>query len=97
MDREHHFRPHTRELAERASGGTLVRLLWREGTTLLWIEVREPDSDRAFSIPVKPEQALDAFNHPYAHAGTHSRAPLVESLVPCERRSQAAGEKCREQ
>lgn len=96
MHHEHHFRPHIRELAERASNGTLVRLLWRQGTALLWIEVRESDTGRAFRIPVKPEQALDAFHHLYAHAGTHSPAPLAELLDPCER-WQAAGEKCREQ
>ena len=97
MDHEHHFRTPTLELAERASNGTRVRLLWRQGTTLLWIEVHEPDTDRALRIPVQPEQALDAFHHPYAHAGTHSSAPPAESLDPCERWPQAAGEKCREQ
>jgi hypothetical protein len=97
MDHEHHFRPPTLELAERASNRMQVRLLWRQGTTLLWIEVREPDTDRALRIPVQPEQALDAFHHPYAHAGTHSSAHPAESLDPCERWPQAAGEKCREQ
>jgi hypothetical protein len=97
MNHEHHFRPRTLELAERASNGTRVRLLWRQGTTLLWIEVCEPDTDRALKIPVHPQQALDAFHHPYAHAGTHSSAPPSESLDPCERWPQAAGERCREQ
>jgi hypothetical protein len=32
--------------------------------------VREPD-DRMLAIPVQPEQALDAFHHPYAYAGSH--------------------------
>jgi len=97
MDHDHHFRPPTLELAERASTGTWLQLLWRQGTTLLWIEVREPDTDRALRIPVQPEQALDAFHHPYAHAGTHSSAPPAESLDPCERWPEATGEKCREQ
>jgi len=97
MHHEHHGRPPTLELAERASNGTRVRLLWRQGTTLLWIEVRGPDNDRALGIPVQPEQALGAFHHPSAHAGTHSSAPRAESLDPCERWPQAAGEKCREQ
>jgi hypothetical protein len=30
----------TRELAERMSSGTHVRLLWRQGTKQLWIEIR---------------------------------------------------------
>jgi len=86
MDHEHHFRPPTLELAERASTGTWLQL-----------QVREPDTDRALRIPVQPEQALDAFHHPYAHAGTHSSAPPAESLDPCERWPEATGEKCREQ
>jgi hypothetical protein len=56
-----------RELAERASNGTRVRLLWRQGTRHLWIEVSDPEG--VLSIPVHPERALDAFHHPYAYAG----------------------------
>ena len=62
-------RARSRELAERSSNGTQVRLLWRQGTRQLWVEVREPDSDRVLAIPVQPERALDAFHHPYAYAG----------------------------
>jgi hypothetical protein len=70
----------TRELAERASSGTCVRLLWRQGTRLLWVEVREPEMDRALAILVPPERALDDFHHPYAYAGPHKLAP-ADSLV----------------
>jgi hypothetical protein len=51
------FRPRCRELVERSSNGTRVRLLWREGTTRLWIELQEQD-DRVLAIPVKSERAL---------------------------------------
>jgi hypothetical protein len=61
--------PRNRELAERSSNGMRVRLFWRQGTGQLWVEVREPD-DRLLAIPVQPEQALDAFHHPYAYAGS---------------------------
>lgn len=80
MDHEHHFRPPTLELAERASNGTQVRLLWRQGTRQLWVEVRESESDQALRIQVQPEQAHDAFHHPYAYAGARSRQSLAESL-----------------
>jgi hypothetical protein len=60
-----------RELAARAANGTKVRLLWREGTKLVWVEVREPD-DRVLAIPVSPERALEAFEHPYAFASSSS-------------------------
>lgn len=63
----------TRELAERASSGTRVRLLWRQGTRQLWVEVREPDMDQALAIVVAPERALDAFYHPFAYAGHAQR------------------------
>ena len=39
-----------RELAQRASSGTLVRLLWRQGTTVVWVEVSSPGIDRALAI-----------------------------------------------
>jgi hypothetical protein len=60
--------PHSRELAERVSNGTHGRLLWRQTTRQLSVEVRDADSDRAAAIPVQSEQALDAFHHPYAYA-----------------------------
>lgn len=74
--------PRSRELAERSSNGTHVRLLWRQGTAQLWVEVREPD-ERVLAIPVRPERALDAFHHPYAYAATHRLELSTESLVDC--------------
>jgi hypothetical protein len=88
--------PRIRELAERLSSGTLVRLLWRQGTTQLWVEVREPD-DRVLAIPVRAERALDAFHHPYAYASSHSPLLPVESLAPRERRLEATDKEHREQ
>jgi hypothetical protein len=82
-------RSRRRELAERSSNGMHVRLLWRQGTRQLWVEVRGPD-DRVLAIPVEPERALDAFHHPYAYAGSHSLLLPVRSLAPRERRPQAA-------
>ena len=75
----------SRELAERASSGTQVRLLWRQGTRQVWVEVREPESDRALVIPVRPECALDAFHHPYAYAGVLSIGLTPESPAVSER------------
>ena len=63
-------RARSRELAERLSSGTRVRLLWRQGSKRVWIEVQEPD--RVLAILVPPERALDAFHHPYAYAGPTS-------------------------
>jgi len=82
-------RPRSRELAERSSSGTRVRLLWLQGTRKLWIEVREPD--RVVAIPVQPDRALDAFHHPYAYAGPRSLRHLAIRPPVCERGPRAGG------
>jgi hypothetical protein len=89
--------PHSRELAERVSNGTHVRLLWRQTTRQLWVEVRDADSDRAAAIPVQSEQALDAFHHPYAYVSLHDIPVARESLSVSGGSSQAARTECREQ
>ena len=61
-----------RELAERRSNGTLMRLLWLQGTRDLWVEVYEPEFDVPIVIPAEPERALEAFRHPYAYADPDS-------------------------
>lgn len=61
-----------RELAERVAGGTLMRLLWRQGTRDLWVEIYEPEFDATIVIPAKPERALETFRHPYAYAPADS-------------------------
>lgn len=85
-------RRNTRELAERSSNGIRVRLLWRQGTKQLWVEVRERD-DRMFTVPVQPERALDAFHHPYAFAGSHDFVDEVESLAARKPRAHSAESK----
>jgi hypothetical protein len=57
-----------RELAERTSDGTLMRLFWLQGTRELWVEVYEPEFDLTIVIPTEPERALETFHHPYASA-----------------------------
>lgn len=85
----------TRDLAERWSSGTQVRLLWRPTTRQAWVEVREPD-DRVLAILVRSEQALDAFHHPYAYAAHRLLLP-AQSLAPYEPRPQAVHEEHRGQ
>jgi hypothetical protein len=67
-------RSRTRELAERTSSGTLVRLFWRQGTRELWVEVWEREFDVTIVIPAEPEQALETFHHPYAYEGGHENS-----------------------
>ena len=77
-------RTRTRELAERTSDGTVVRLYWRQGTRELWVEICETELDVTIVIPAEPDRALDAFHHPYAYAAIRrvlprGAAPLVAS------------------
>ena len=76
-------RKHIRELAERRSSGTMMRLLWLQGTRELWVEIREPELDVAVVIPAEPERALEAFYHPYAYAAARSAFP--QSAEPLRR------------
>ena len=71
------IRRHIRELAERTSNGTRIRLYWRRGTRELWVEVWEPELDITLEIPAKPERALEVFHHPYAYATAHNALPLA--------------------
>ena len=68
-----------RELAERTSSGTLMRLFWLQGTSELWVEVYEPEFDLTIVIPAEPERALETFNHPYAYAAADG-APLTAAM-----------------
>ena len=65
-------RKRIRELAERTSNGTLMRLFWLQGTRKLWVEVYEPELDVTIVIPADPERALETFRHPYAYATADS-------------------------
>ena len=73
-------RKRIRELAERTSSGTLVRLFWRQGTRELWVEVWEPEFDATIVIPTEPAQALETFHHPYAYAASQGVRPRGEPL-----------------
>src|SRR4029450_343805 len=85
--------PCSRELAVRASNGTQVRLLWRQGTRQLWVEVLEPATPWALRIQAQPENALDVFHHPYAYAGLQNSMPPAESLSILSADPQAVDEK----
>ena len=64
-----------RELAHRVSGGVEVTLYWSADNNRTSIEVWQHETDETLAFPVAPEQALDAFYHPFAHLPA-----LVEEL-----------------
>jgi len=71
------IRSRIRELAERTSNGTRIRLYWRQGTRELWVEVWERELDVTIEIPADPEHALEVFHHPYAYASAPNALPLA--------------------
>ena len=58
----------TRELAQRLSGGDEILLLWHPESGRIEVSVRDLDTGDGFEIEVAAGAALDAFQHPYAHA-----------------------------
>ena len=57
-----------KELDHRTSNGLDVRLLWRSATNEVFIQVNDERTADAFTLAVAPDEALDAFTHPYAYA-----------------------------
>jgi hypothetical protein len=57
-----------RELARRANGGLEVTLLWSEVEDRLAVTVSDSLSGEWFFLDAEPDNALDVFYHPYAHA-----------------------------
>jgi hypothetical protein len=57
-----------RELAYRANGGVEVVLFWQPNTDDLIVAVSDERNGAYFELGAAPDQALDVFNHPYAHA-----------------------------
>jgi hypothetical protein len=56
-------------LAERKNAGIQVTLLWAEDTNAVAVLVRDDGTDEQFELSVEPGgDALDTFEHPYAHA-----------------------------
>ena len=57
-----------RELAHRKLDGVEVVLSWHQPTDELAVTVSDERNGAHFELAVEPHQALDVFNHPYAHA-----------------------------
>ena len=57
-----------RELAHRTNDGVEVVLLWHQPSDELIVTVSDERNGAYFELAAEPNQALDVFNHPYAHA-----------------------------
>ena len=69
-------RAKSRELAHRVTSYVEVTLLWRQADNVLTLRLAEVGTGIEFEFGVRPEDALDAFNHPYAYLPS----PKAESL-----------------
>jgi hypothetical protein len=66
-----------RELARRVSGGIEITLYWSAADNRTTIEVWRPESGETLAFAIPPDQALDAFYHPFAHLTLASGEPLA--------------------
>ena len=58
----------TRELAARENDGIHVLLLWHPREDAITVSVEDDRRGDRFQLVVAPDQALDAFYHPFAYA-----------------------------
>jgi hypothetical protein len=70
-----------RELAHRVNDGLEVSLFWQKLTDELTVTVSDAGSGAYFKLAAAPDQALDVFNHPYAHAAFRGLPCAEESLA----------------
>jgi hypothetical protein len=69
----------TRELAQRLSGTVEVLLLWHPAIEQVELSVCDLATGTGFHLDVAPDNALDAFHHPYAYAA--SREARAERTI----------------
>ena len=72
------------ELDSRESDGIEVSLLWSKADGSLVVAVFDARTAEQFELAVEPEQAHDAFEHPFAYAafrGLVPEAPASELAV----------------
>lgn len=70
-----------RELAYRASKGVEVVLFWHQDRGQLTVAVSDGRSGAYFELAAAPDEALDVFNHPYAHAAFRGLPYAEEALA----------------
>ncbi len=74
-----HTSPARRELAYRSSNGIDVFLLWCPADDSLAVVVIDETAD-SFELSVTSNDALDVFDHPYAHAAFRGLVPAETTL-----------------
>ena len=59
------------ELHRRVGAGLEVSLLWSRSAGKLIVSVADTMTGESFELSVAREEALEAFNHPFAYAAGH--------------------------
>ena len=73
------------ELSNRENDGLVVSLLWNGADNRVKVVVADTRLGTQFELPVAPDRALDAFNHPFLYA-----APDVRVAPPARAEEVAA-------
>jgi hypothetical protein len=68
-----------RELVARSTDGLDIRLLWRPHDDVVLLQVDDAELQSRLVVPVPPDQAMFAFNHPYAFAETAKTAEQIDA------------------
>jgi hypothetical protein len=56
------------ELAYRESNGITISLQWSPRSNRLSVVVEDSQRGESFTLPARPDNALEVFHHPYAYA-----------------------------
>jgi len=56
------------ELAYRESNGITISLQWSRRSNRLRVVVEDSQRGESFTLPARPDNALEVFHHPYAYA-----------------------------
>jgi hypothetical protein len=67
------------------SGDGEVSLLWRKSDNTLTERVVDTCAGMAFRIRVRPDEALDAYNHPYIYAGVRGIESWEDAEIATEK------------
>ena len=74
----------TRELDFRSTDGLEVTLLWQPETNAVSVSVFDAKTGDDFDLGVEPEDAMDAFQHPYAYAASRGLHFVAGTRTPSE-------------
>jgi hypothetical protein len=70
------------ELDYRESNGITISLQWSRRSNRLRVVVEDSQQGESFTLPARPDNALEVFHHPYAYAQSLPRSLTQLSPTP---------------